>query len=177
MSSARRTVRRGKRNRSYARYPISSSGSTFPAITLVSPMLAWHRVKLAFPPYTGIRFTANIGWTHHQLELSPGRSSTFPFFLPLAGPHTHTTYERVFLFSFLLSSSMMLAIDGSIKERGTRLLSKRRREVETSILHDLSTSKLQMAYAELVFGEACFLYLRCWFRFVRRISVSRCILS
>lgn len=54
---------------------------------------------------------------------------------------------------------MMLAIDGSIKERGTRLLSKRKREVETLILHDLSTSKLQMAYAELVFGEACFLHV------------------
>lgn len=54
---------------------------------------------------------------------------------------------------------MMLAIDGSIKERGTRLLSKRKRELETLILHDLSTSKLQMAYAELVFGEACFLHV------------------
>ena len=93
-------------------------------------MLAWHRAKLACPPCTGIRFTANIRrTTHHQAWTFAGAwPSTFPFCSSL-GSRTHTTYRFLF-FSFLFFFFSLffrapeLATEGSIKERGTRLLSK-----------------------------------------------------
>lgn len=84
-------------------------------------MLPRHRVKLACPPSTGIRFTSNERPTNHH-QLSPSRSSTFPLRAP-----------PILLSSSLPSHLSIPArlgrveekIDQGTREEETRLLSTR----------------------------------------------------